>query len=55
MTEQKIGRKRTVKVIDADGNETTTTLQTVGLAKAVSATPAASEPASVPDSTTAPE
>lgn len=55
MSEQKIGRKRTIKVIDADGNETETKLLTVGLAKAAPAIPAASEPASVPDSTPAPE
>jgi hypothetical protein len=32
MSEQKLGRVRTVKVIDLDGNESTTTLRTIGLA-----------------------
>lgn len=31
MSDQHIGRRRTFKVIDADGNEETTTVQTVGL------------------------
>ncbi len=33
MSEQHIGRKRTFKVIDADGEESSTTVQTVGLQK----------------------
>lgn len=33
MSEQHIGRKRSFNVIDADGNEETTTVQTVGLQK----------------------
>lgn len=62
MPEQHIGRKRTFKVIDADGNEETTTVETVGLQKKKARpapptppefdaqTPAVDPPAPVPES-----
>jgi hypothetical protein len=55
-SEQKIGRRRTISVIQADGTVATTVLETVGVAKpAVPVVPASGgrqspdEPRNVPD------
>jgi len=50
MSDQHIGRRRTFKVIDADGNEETTTVKTVGLQrKPARQVSAVDPPAPVPE------